>query len=103
MPKGYPKSKLEDFEAPEAEDAQGALADPEVSPQYKHAMKLKAKAKKQQKNEEVSRSVEMVASPQGRIKYRHVIVMTNGNVYRLPISKAAYEKEMGTGKAKRRT
>jgi hypothetical protein len=68
-------------------------ADPDVTPQHKHRVKLKEEEKERKlaKPTVVSKCGEKVISPFNRLKYRSVTRMSDGNVWRTLISKEEYE------------
>lgn len=99
MPRGYPTKKKDPVDLDETQaDGVESSHDDDVSPAHKHAVKLKRKAKAVPENHPVSTEYEMVGSKFGRIKFRRVIRMQNGNVHRLICSKEEYEKAVGKKK-----
>lgn len=72
--------------------------DDEVSPRYRNLAKLAKEESERKKaiKEVVSRAGEVVPRPNNKFKYREVIRLSNGNVYRKIIDKKRYEELTGT-------
>lgn len=97
------RGKKRESEELEAEMMDASSSEPEyddeVSPVYKHNRKLAAqkKAAEATRAQPVSTKVEMAVSKFGRVKYRRVTRMSNGNAYSVVISKEDYDAAVKKG------